>query len=114
MEALGRLGMTAVLVAVTLAWQVASAQTPLDGQRVRELTRLVRQDCGSCHGMTLKGGLGPPLLPQNLRDKPIESLKSTVLGGRPGTPMPPWRTILSEAEVDWIVEQLVRGFPQDE
>jgi cytochrome c55X len=80
-------------------------------QRQKEIVHLVRQDCGSCHGMTLQGGLGPSLKPEALRDKPIESLVATIHGGRPGTPMPPWHRFLTEAEAQWIVEQLLQGFP---
>ncbi len=83
-------------------------------ERARELVRMVRQDCGSCHGLTLKGGLGPPLLPETLREKPAESLRYTVLLGRPGTPMPPWNAFMTEAEADWIVHQLMAGFPEEE
>ncbi len=81
--------------------------------RGRELVRMVRQDCGSCHGLTLRGGLGPALLPETLGDKPPAGLKYTILLGRPGTAMPPWQTFLSEAEADWIVTQLLRGFPEE-
>jgi cytochrome c55X len=81
--------------------------------RQRELVHLVRQDCGSCHGMTLQGGLGPSLTPEALRDKPADSLVATIHGGRPGTPMPPWHRFVSEAEARWIVEQLLVGFPQE-
>ena len=81
--------------------------------RQHELIRLVRQDCGSCHGMTLKGGLGSPLLPDSLRDKPASSLVATVVFGRPGTAMPPWKTILAEGEAEWIVAQLLTGFPSE-
>lgn len=87
------------------------SQPPL--QRQKELVRLVRQDCGSCHGLTLAGGLGPALMPPLLRDKPVEALVSTVLYGRPGTPMPPWGQFLSEDEAKWIVEMLLKGFPHE-
>jgi cytochrome c55X len=79
------------------------------GTRRAELTHLVRQDCGSCHGMTLKGGLGPALTRDALQGKPAESLVVTVLYGRPGTAMPPWRTFVSESEAAWIVRQLQEG-----
>jgi cytochrome c55X len=82
-------------------------------QRQTELVRLVRQDCGSCHGMTLAGGLGPALLPALLRDKPEESLVATILYGRPGTPMPPWGAFLNENEARWIVDKLLKGFPDE-
>lgn len=80
--------------------------------RQRELVRMVRQDCGSCHGMTLQGGLGPALLPAELKDKPVEGLAATIYYGRPGTAMPPWQRFLNEAEAHWIAERLMTEFPQ--
>lgn len=88
------------------------AGTP-SAARQRELIALVRQDCGSCHGMTLSGGLGPALLPTTLKDKPPDSLVATVLYGRPGTPMPPWGAFLNENEAGWIVDNLLKGFPDE-
>lgn len=85
----------------------------VDAARQHELVHVVRQDCGSCHGLTLQGGLGPPLLPGALRGKPAEGLVATIVGGRPGTPMPPFRGILTETEAAWIVERLLEGFPAD-
>jgi cytochrome c55X len=73
----------------------------------------VRQDCGSCHGLTLKGGLGPSLLPESLRDKPAQSMEATILFGRPGTAMPPWKNFLNEEEAAWIVQNLQKGFPNE-
>ncbi|MGJ4952151.1 c-type cytochrome [Bradyrhizobium sp. HKCCYLS20291] len=74
-----------------------------------KLANLVRQDCGSCHGLTLKGGLGKPLTPDNLRAWNREQLISIVLDGVPGTPMPPWRPLISEADARWIVARLQEG-----
>lgn len=96
-----------LLLLSTAAW----AAEP-DAARQKELVHLVRQDCGSCHGMTLKGGLGPALLPETLRDKPVEGLVATIYYGRPGTPMPPWKQFMSEAEAAWIVDKLMTKFPE--
>jgi len=96
-----------LLLAAATAW--AGEPTPA---RQKELVHLVRQDCGSCHGMTLHGGLGPALLPSTLADKPAEGLAATIYYGRPGTPMPPWKQFVSEAEAMWIVEKLMSEFPQ--
>jgi cytochrome c55X len=98
----------AILVAC-LAVPAAAEPSPA---RQKELIHLVRQDCGSCHGMTLQGGLGPALLPATLADKPVEGLVATIIGGRPGTPMPPWHRFLAEDEAQWIVAKLMSGFPQ--
>jgi cytochrome c55X len=102
--------MLATLAAAVAAMAPACAGADPSAERQRELVSLVRQDCGSCHGMTFKGGLGPPLTPEALREKPAESLTLTILNGRAGTPMPPWRQFVSDAEATWIVDQLQKGF----
>jgi plastocyanin len=78
-------------------------------ERQAELTYLVKQDCGSCHGMLLKGGLGPALLTENLKKQSTEDLTAVILYGRPGTPMPPWNGILSDQDAIWISQQLKAG-----
>jgi cytochrome c55X len=97
-------------MALACALGAALADEPAPARQV-ELKRLVRDDCGSCHGRMLTGGLGPPLVALALREKPAESLKYTILYGRRGTPMPGWRPFLTEAEADWIVARLIEGFP---
>ena len=87
----------------------ASVIAAPSAERQQELKHLLKHDCGSCHGMTLKGGLGPALLPENLIDKADEVLKQTILHGRPPAPMPPWLGILSEEEVEWLVMFLRKG-----
>ncbi|MBI2306750.1 MAG: cytochrome c [Rhodocyclales bacterium] len=101
-----------VMAALSVGASASTAAEP-SPERVRELVRMVRQDCGSCHGMTLNGGLGPALTAEALkvRDVPKAALVATIVGGRPGTPMPPWHRFVSEAEADWIVDRLLEGFP---
>ena len=91
---------------------MAATATPVSPERGRELVYLVRQDCGSCHGMTLKGGLGKPLLPANIEETPAEVLAAIILDGIPDTPMPPWRGLLSEDEALWIARALKKGLPK--
>jgi cytochrome c55X len=86
----------------------ANFDTPND-QRQQELIHLLKQDCGSCHGMTLKGGLGPALLPANLVDKPDHVLVGVIKYGRETLAMPAWDGILNTAEIEWLVAQLKKG-----
>lgn len=112
-------GLAAVMVGLALlgplpVWAAdppANAEVTLSTARRSELITLVRQDCGSCHGLTLQGGLGPALLPQTLQDKPADYLQFVILNGRPGTAMPPWSRFLNEAEAAWVVRNLQKGFP---
>jgi cytochrome c55X len=99
------------LVLLALAAATAAAADPAPARRA-ELLHLVRQDCGSCHGLTMKGGLGPSLEPAALAEKDANALRFVILHGRRGTPMPPWNAHLTEPEAQWIVEQLKKGLPQ--
>ncbi|WP_407656129.1 c-type cytochrome [Hydrogenophaga taeniospiralis] len=105
----------AVLSALLLGPVTALAQAPAVPEATREhaLVRMVRQDCGSCHGMRLTGGLGPALTREALADVPLESLAAVIYHGRPGTPMPPWKAMLSEPEARWIAQRLLQGFPEE-
>ena len=85
------------------------ALAELPSSRQSELTHLLKQDCGSCHGMTLKGGLGPALLPELVKEKPTDYLVTTILEGHPNTAMPGWKTILSKEDALWIAKQLKQG-----
>ena len=75
-------------------------------ERAVVLRHLLIQDCGSCHGLTLGGGLGPPLLRQSLTDKPVPYLVAVILHGRPGTAMPPWSAFLTAPEGEWLAREL--------
>lgn len=104
-------GAMVLLAGAGAAQSAAPADPPLTEERQQALVHMVRQDCGSCHGLHLTGGLGPALTPEALADKPLESMFITIYNGRPGTPMAPWKAMLSEAEARWITEQLFAGFP---
>ena len=97
-----------LLCACLLPAGAAAAET-LSTERQAELRNLLLQDCGSCHGMRLTGGLGPALTPQALQGKPREQLIATVSEGRPGTPMPPWKPLLSESAIAWLVDYMTGG-----
>jgi cytochrome c55X len=92
--------------AVTAAG-VAASDVP--AARQQQLHDLVVQDCGSCHGLTLKGGLGKPLLPETLAPFPEDVIAAIILDGVAGTPMPAWRGLLDETDARWIARELKQG-----
>jgi cytochrome c55X len=111
-------GVAHVVMAMSFAWQsmgdaLAETGEPPSSVRAQALVRMVRQDCGSCHGMLLTGGLGPAITPQALRDIPVDSVAATIYHGRPGTPMPPWKAMVNESEARWMAERLLAGFPTE-
>ena len=99
----------AVALAMLLAAAGPVAADPVTPAAAERLDHLVRHDCGSCHGMTLQGGLGPSLLAADLRDRDEDGLVQIILHGNPANAMPPWGDLLSESEARWIVRRLMAG-----
>lgn len=84
---------------------VAFADEP-SPQRQQELLNMLKHDCGSCHGLPPKGGLGPSLMPEALAGKSDSALLDVIQHGRPGSAMPPWQQFLSLEEAAWLIKQL--------
>ena len=88
---------------------VATGATEVDGKRAAELEHLLVQECGSCHGLEMRGGLGPALTPDALEDRHDDYLRTVILYGVPGTPMPGWDGMLSEKEAQWLMDLMREG-----
>jgi len=95
-----------VLLCLALLSSLATQASEPSKARQVELLNLLKHDCGSCHGLTLKGGLGPALLASNLRHKPDNFLVDTIQNGRKNTAMPPWKPFLTVDETRWLVNLL--------
>jgi cytochrome c55X len=100
------------LLAAALSGAALPAAAEVPAMRAAELQHMVTQDCGSCHGLTLRGGLGLPLTRSALEGAAPEALASIILDGVPGTAMPPWRPLLTEEEARWIADYLIAGEPR--
>lgn len=101
--------LTVALAAGPVQAEVAGPRVEPDPARRAALVELVRQDCGSCHGLRLTGGLGPPLTAEALRERPPESIAATIVHGRRGTAMPPWKRFMNEDEARWLATILLEG-----
>ncbi len=107
-----RLAVTIGLAVIPLGVGFAIADPGPD--RKSELLYRLQHDCGSCHGMTMRGGLGPPLLPSTLAGKPSDGLVDVILNGIPGSPMPPWAFEIGREEAAWLVGELKKGLSDNE
>lgn len=94
------------LLCLTLLCSFAVVAEEPSQDRQAELKNLLKHDCGSCHGLTLKGGLGPSLLATDLHNKSADFLIATIQNGRKDTAMPPWKAFLSIDETRWLVQHL--------
>jgi len=90
----------------------APALADISADRKAELRNFLEQDCGSCHGLQRKGGLGSPLLPERLSGMDDETLADIILNGIPETAMPPWKAIIAEEEAYFLIKQLRDGLEE--
>lgn len=106
-EACGKRPCGSLLLVAVLLFPLSGIANPgLDHKRQQALIYMLHQDCGSCHGMRLTGGLGPALLSPELQQKPDAYLRQVISKGVPNTAMPPWGNILEPAEIDFLVQYL--------
>ena len=83
--------------------------------------RIYTERCGACHGEHGRGdGPTAPALQPPPRDfgnaefwkgRTTAELRAVVKGGKPGTMMPPFEGVLSDAEIDAVVASLRRFAP---
>ena len=106
-RALVRLAVKALVALLSVP--LSAAATEPAATRQAELLHMLRHDCGACHGLRLDGGLGPPLTAAALARHTPQALERMILEGRPGTPMPPWKALLSSADVRWMVRAMRNG-----
>lgn len=93
---------------LALCWLpvAALADGSLSAEREQELETLLYQDCGSCHGMTLRGGLGPALPESRMNAYSRDGLAALILNGVAGTAMPGWAGLITEEEARWLADHL--------
>lgn len=72
----------------------------------RDSGELYTARCAVCHGVKREGvsGLGPALTPESLAKLNDAVIKETILKGRTGTLMPPFRDALSPEEIDHLIQ----------
>jgi len=102
-----------LLVAALLAAATVAAADPTAEQR------LYAERCSTCHGDDGKGDgpMAPALAPKprNFRDAAFWSertaaqVRTAIEKGKPGTMMPPFAGVLTDAEIDGLA-RFVRGF----
>ena len=78
-------------------------------ERQSELLDFVEQNCPACHGIRMRGSIGPALSKANLQYLSVNAVTLTILYGLTDKGMPAWEAQLSERDAYWIAEFLKRG-----
>ncbi len=67
---------------------------------------LYLEHCSACHGMDRLGGLGPALLPGNLKRLRKKSAHKVIKSGREATQMAGFGEVLNDEQIDSIVKMI--------
>ena len=73
---------------------------------------LYDEHCASCHGKERLGGMGPALLPENLKRTPPAKAHAAILEGLPATQMPAFGGQLGEAQIQSLVDYIFTPLPE--
>jgi len=84
---------------LTLAFNTSFAQ---NGPALK----LYKQHCESCHGEDRLGGMGPALLPSNLKRLPKDKAVNVIANGRDITQMPGYSDKLTPAQVQLLTDYI--------
>lgn len=97
-------GLPVCLLLVIALVPVAAADTGV--------SRLYQQHCASCHGVDRLGGMGPALLPENLKRLRKHAASEVIAQGRAATQMPAFTRRLSRSQIEALVDYIYTPLPQ--
>ena len=99
------------LLSLCALFSIWSAEAALADDADRALVTY-QTHCASCHGEDRLGGIGPALLPENLRRLKQAKAAKVIAGGRPATQMPAFGQTLSEPEIAALVGLIYGPLPE--
>ena len=76
------------------------------GTSKMNVEKVFEKECQGCHGPNHEGGVGSDLRPNVIGKKNAYMLAETILNGRPGTAMPPFKSKFNKADADKMVDYL--------
>ena len=91
--------MIKIFVATTLTLVVFSFSSYASDH----IDTVYQKNCASCHGANRLGGMGPALLPENLKRLRQNKAIKVIANGRAATQMPAFANKLSEKEIQSLV-----------
>ncbi len=89
---------------LSLASFLATAAQTASGRSGETAADLYAQHCAACHGADRLGGIGPALLPENLKRVRPKRAAAAITNGLAATQMPAFGDRLRSDEIDALVE----------
>lgn len=87
-------------------YSMSHAEQPTDVQKI------FSQHCATCHGASRLGGIGPALLPENLKRLRRNKAIKVIASGRLATQMPAFGDKLSKVQIKGLVDFIYTPLPR--
>ncbi|MBF0380824.1 MAG: heme d1 biosynthesis radical SAM protein NirJ [Magnetococcales bacterium] len=81
-------------------------------QKALEVEGLYQQNCAQCHHPERFGGMGPALLPENLKRLRKAKALKVISQGRPITQMPAFEGVLTQEQIKSLVKYIYTPLPK--
>ncbi|MCW8883992.1 MAG: nitrite reductase [Motiliproteus sp.] len=85
---------------------------PLSAEELAEVSAIYKDNCADCHGADRLGGMGPALLPQNLKRLRHKSAHKVISSGRAATQMPAFGEKLNSEQIQKLVRLIFTDLPE--
>jgi hypothetical protein len=95
--------LAAALLGLTAARGVSAEEATL---------ALYAEHCAECHGAERLGGIGPALIPVNLKRLKPKRAKGVITKGRAASQMPPFGEVLTAAQIEALVALIYQPLPK--
>ncbi len=92
--------------AFVLCFLAAGSAFAGDGGYDGDVDALYQEMCAECHGAERLGGIGPALLPENLKRLKKKRAVKVIAKGRPASQMPAFGEDLTESQIAALVEKI--------
>lgn len=73
---------------------------------IQSTMKLYKENCGECHNADRLGGMGPALLPENLKRLRKKAAIEVIKNGRIATQMPSFKQTLNDSQVQSLVDYI--------
>ncbi|MEH6813022.1 MAG: cytochrome D1 domain-containing protein, partial [Motiliproteus sp.] len=103
------LALSPLVIANEQAKATADAATAID---MAAVAALYKDHCSECHGAERLGGMGPALLPQNLKRLRKKAAVGVITNGRAATQMPAFGDKLNQSQIESLVQHVYTDLPQ--
>ncbi len=98
-----------LILALAAAFLAAGDTTSFAGQPAEPI---YQEHCATCHGVDRLGGIGPALLPENLKRLRKKKAAGVITNSSPASQMPAFGQVLDTAAINGLVDYIYTKLPR--